>query len=200
MSETHIPIFAYGILRKKSWLQAALQEFDVKGVQVSPAKIKGFIPYHSGAINIVFPVTDKQKQKYPNADFTVHGSLLYFYGDVNNIMALLKYIDDIEMGYYKELVTTTDETQAYVYLMSPKMRRFDLVKIYGLGLVVYPDSVLDRQYVTKNESYSNDDSKDTEDFHPDDNQETINEGFAWTYEHGRMPISQISDKYRDYIG
>lgn len=207
--DVRVPIFAYGILRKKGFLQDLLAQFDLEGVNIKPAFIKGFVCYNSNGINITFPATTKQMDKNPKADWLVQGCLLSFYGQPSNVLALYEYIDMIEFGYYKERVATTGGTTAYVYLMSPKIRKLELIKIHSMGQVVYPDTIYHSSYLSPHELYD-ERAEPTEDGKPLEvpagknvflaggitgktykGQPIDADGYVYTYDKGRVPLRDL---------
>ena len=206
IKDEQYPIFAYGILRKESWLRWAIEEFELEGILIKPAKILGYVPYHSNGINMIFPVTNKQREKYkvysekwnkPNPIFLIVGSIIYFYGKVENIKKLLKYIELMESAYKKTIVTTTDGFECYVYYMDNKYKEHKIINLHGIGLVIYPDTILDTIYLAKNKKYDINQA-----------QATGNEDkYVYDYEMGRIPkdeyekeMKRLGKKRIDYVG
>lgn len=148
MNDITIPIFSYGILRKKGLLKSFLSQYGLKEVRVVADYIEGYVPYNSGQINFVFPVNNKQKKKHKDADFMVRGSLLFFSGSKSMLKELYNDIDRIEAGYQKTIITTKGGQQAYVYFMDNAYKRF--YDYTNISHVVYPDSILDDETI-KNE-------------------------------------------------
>ena len=147
-TDVTLPIFTYGILRKQSMLEFFMREYGLSSVFIEPAVIEGYVPYHSGGVNFIFPATNKQKDKYKHDNkykkdepyFPVHGSLVYLYGDVKRLKELHSIIDFIESNYTKKRVVTTKGINAYVYVMDNSLKK--TISFHNIGLVIYPDSIL----------------------------------------------------------
>lgn len=155
--DVSIPIATYGILRKASMARQLVEEFKLDAVEFIPDKIKGYVPYHSGGINFMFRVNQRLKDKFPDADFIVPITLLHFKGTNTNLNSLYEYLDALESGYERIELLTEKGTAAYLYVSRWEMKTLTkYVNVYGRGLVVYPDTILDHRYfVAKNPDYSN---------------------------------------------
>lgn len=138
----HLPIFAYGILRKRSFIQQLRQIFDVDEIECVPAVTTGWIPYHSNGINLVIPVPEKTKEKKKDATFPLKGTLLYFKADEDTLDAIYSYIDGLESGYHRTRITTATGAEAWLYFVDNDF--FTYINTFGRGLVIYPDSILDK--------------------------------------------------------
>lgn len=151
--EKELKIFSYGILRKRSMLKSFIEEHDLSRAEVNPDVIEGFVPYHSGRINMVYEVRQRQKDKYPDGDFIVKGSTISFFGEKENLEKLEAEIDRIESAYNKTIMETKNDTDVIVYTMEQEYKQ--LFNLYGIGLIIYPDSITHKETVFNKEKYPN---------------------------------------------
>jgi hypothetical protein len=195
--ETTIPLFSYGILRKKSFLQYLVDNFFLSAIETDSAMATGFIPYHSNGINFAVPVTEKSKSRNEKAPFVIKGTLIYFKGKAEDIVEMYKLIDVIESSYRREKIFVKDSTnrpiEAYIYVL-PKSLQSNF-NIHGRRFVLYPDTVLDKRYIFPTNMKK-----------PDNNlnlvpleQKVANESSKLiTYENGLMPAND--PVYKEFYG